>query len=352
MSPKNLKGAGILIPAYNPDQKLKDIVRDHIDQGFSRIVIVNDGSDIEASQIIFAEIAQNPEVLVLTHSHNLGKGEALKTGFKFYLEEAATSTVVTVDADGQHLAQDVKLVADTGLDHPDSLVLGVRNFGEDVPLRSKLGNQTTRVILGVTKGLWLKDTQTGLRSYPAKFLQKLIEIQSSRYEYEFETLLVFREQGVDIIERTITTVYIDNNIESHFRPLIDSCRIYFVFLRYLFVSLASFVLDIVIFFIAMQFTNSILYSTYFARSISATFNFAMNKYKVFRVTGLQSLSREIAGYSLLALVIATISGASVSLVYKAVDSNLLWVKIIVDILLFFLTCYVQRRFIFSRSEMN
>ncbi len=350
MNHKKLQGVGILIPAYNPNQKLKDIVSDHIDQGFSRIVIVNDGSDAETSQVIFSEIAQNPEVIVLTHTRNLGKGEALKTGFRYYLEEAATSLVVTVDADGQHLAQDVELIASTGLDHPDSLVLGVRKFGEDVPLRSKLGNQITRVVLGVTKGLWLKDTQTGLRSYPVKLLQKLIEIQSSRYEYEFETLLVFQEQGVDIIERTITTVYIDNNIESHFRPLIDSCRIYFVFLRYLFISLASFVLDIVIFFIAMQFTNSILYSTYLARSISAIFNFAMNKYTVFKITGLQSLRKEIAGYSLLVLVIATISGASVSLVYKIVDSNLLWIKIIVDILLFFLACYVQRRFIFSHKE--
>ncbi|MBU1558365.1 MAG: glycosyltransferase family 2 protein, partial [Gammaproteobacteria bacterium] len=122
----------ILIPAYNPDNRLITLVHELLKQPFLNITIVDDGSDAE-SQPIFQHLKTLKNVTLCEHVHNQGKGAALKTGFRYIQKNFPTSYgVITADADGQHLPKDIEKIAKTLLDTPNALILGARSFDRTV----------------------------------------------------------------------------------------------------------------------------------------------------------------------------------------------------------------------------
>src|SRR5437868_7587760 len=174
-----------------------------------------------------------PQVNVLRNAVNLGKGAALKYGINYILTEGSKAIgIVTADADGQHAVLDIKRVGEMLRANPRAFVLGSREFGEKVPLRSKLGNSVSRVLYRLLLGLKLKDTQTGLRGMPLLLARNALSIHSNRYEFETEQLALSSSLGIEIVEIPIQTIYEDDNSSSHFDPFLDSLRIYFVVLRY------------------------------------------------------------------------------------------------------------------------
>ena len=213
----------VLIPAYEPDQRLVDVVAELRRRTPDwRIVVVDDGSGRTYTHL-FTDVAALGAT-VLTHSANQGKGAALKTGFTWVREHAPGEAVVCADSDGQHLIADVVRVAAAVV--PGAMVLGGRRFTGSVPLRSRFGNTITRHVFRVLSGIALYDTQTGLRAYPHELLGWLLSVPGDRFEYEFQALLRARPAGVRIVEIEIETVYDVREKSSHFRPLRDSWRIY------------------------------------------------------------------------------------------------------------------------------
>ena len=96
----------VIIPSLNPDEKLNMVVDGAINEGFTHLVLVNDGSD-ENHVARFEEAAKHPEVTVLTHEVNKGKGRALKTAFEYILENLPDMAgAITVDGDNQHTPKD------------------------------------------------------------------------------------------------------------------------------------------------------------------------------------------------------------------------------------------------------
>jgi hypothetical protein len=134
--------------------------------------------------------------------------------------------VVTADADGQHTAADVVRVAEAVLGAGGRMVLGARSFAGDVPWRSRLGNGMTQRLFGWVTGVWLADTQTGLRGFPRRMLVEAAMLQGERYEYEMTVLADVCGRGERPVEVAIETVYLEGNRSSHFDPLWDSVRIY------------------------------------------------------------------------------------------------------------------------------
>ncbi|MFL6152462.1 MAG: hypothetical protein ACJ72B_08785 [Ornithinibacter sp.] len=99
-------------------------------------------------------------------------------------------------------------------------------FTGQVPSRGRLGNGLTRRLVFVTTGIDVTDTPTGLRAYPAEMLGWLCEVDGERFEDELELLLRALDAGHAIVEVPISTVHLDDNAGSQFRPVRDSVRVY------------------------------------------------------------------------------------------------------------------------------
>lgn len=340
----------ILIPAYNPDGALVTLVEKLRADGFSTIIVVNDGSDA-SSDSIFRELGSIVDV-VLAHEQNRGKGAALKTGLRYIVENYTDKLgVITVDADGQHLPRDVVNVYEEGVSKPHHLIMGCRDFsGDKIPLRSRFGNQATRLVMLIGSGLKLKDTQTGLRAIPMRYVRQLLDIPGNRYEFEMNMLTFTKRLQVPIQQTTIQTVYENENDSSHFRPILDSILIYRMFLMYSASSVASFLVDVgmyavFIYLLSPYFdTTHVIVATVLARIISSLFNYFVNRKVVFHSKARRSLSKY---FSLVVLQMA-ISALLVYILFLLFRQGEVILKIIVDSFLFFVSYYVQKRWIFKK----
>lgn len=341
-----LNSIAILIPAYNPKKPFIDLVASLNEYGFTKIVVVDDGSESIGT---FDLASMKAPLHVLRHAENLGKGAALKTGFAFISEKLGdeVKTIVTVDADGQHLCSDVIRITESANENSRNVILGVRDFQDSVPIKSAIGNHLTRLVLKRAKNISLSDTQTGLRALPINFAKESCGITSNRYEFELESILLANQLGIEIQELPITTVYIANNESSHFRPIVDSMRVYAVFARFISISLVSFLIDIAAFAVSFAISSNVYTSTYLARSISATLNFLGNKFFVFKSDNKVRAIFEASGYVTLVVIMATLSAYFVNLVHSETLLNIIATKILVDAALFFVSFLAQKFLLFS-----
>ncbi len=337
----------VVIPAYRPTPDFPGFVRQLAAMGLDRIIIVDDGSG-PPYRPLFDEVARLPQVRVERHAVNLGKGAALKTGFNAALCEDADALLVTADADGQHHPDDVLAVARALLARPDALVLGVRRFDGDVPFRSRAGNEITRVVMRAVAGQKISDTQTGLRGIPAAMLPELLRTNSRGYEFELDMLLLCRTLGVRIAEVPIRTIYEHGNTSSHFHPLLDSMRIYFVLLRFAAISLCSALVDNLIFAALFLPTKQILVSQILARIFAMLFNFALVRRMVFQSKGRGR--REFLGYLALVLVSGSASYGLIRLLSGQFGVGVIRAKLAAEFCLFFVNFLVQRDVIFSGQQ--
>lgn len=359
----NINEIPIIIPAYEPDERLVELARDIKKSEFENVIIVNDGSG-EAYCHLYEEaqeIIGRDRCTVLIHEINRGKGRAIKTAFQYVLDNIPhTIGVITADSDGQHSVDCIRKVMEALAANPESLVLGVRQFDDkNVPWKSRIGNTITLKIFKMITGLDVQDTQTGLRGIPNAFIKELIDVDGERFEFEMKMLL--ESVGKYSIEQvTIKTIYDSKtDHQTHFNPFLDSIRIYgimfHIFIKYIFSSLASFVVDIVLFYIFCKITKPInqdlyiTYSTVFARVISSLFNYIINYKLVFSST--ENKGKALLKYVLLAIIQMSLSSLFVTLLskYVLIDYDVL-AKIIVDTLLFFISYYVQKKFIFKHNK--
>lgn len=337
----------VLIPAYQPDERLLDVVDALLLQSeyFARIVIINDGS---ADASIFDALRERQQVTVLTHEQNRGKGAALKTGMRWVTEHASQSIgVVTADADGQHLPDDIIAVAKAFAAQPKALWLGSRNFKqEDIPFRSWLGNNFARATFRLGLRISIPDTQTGLRGIPKQLIPALLETDSDRYEFELDMLIITKQQGIAFETLEITTVYERGNQSSHFKPLTDSAIIYKKFLKFSGVGIASAALDYGLFALIYGFTGEILLAIALARLASGIFNFSMNRQWVFGKGG--SLRRDATHYTLLAAVLVLLN--------YGLTKGLMWLTIspfigkpAAEVIVFLLSYRLQKKLVFRSA---
>ena len=185
----------ILIPAYQPNEKLIDLIEDLKKNTDMSIIVVDDGSGTDYKNI-FTQ-AQKLGCEVISYPENRGKGFAVKTGIKYLKEIHENEGFVSADADGQHTPKDIINISNTLLEKKCDIVLGIRNFNlPEVPLRNKIGNKFTISLFNAMTSLPLKDTQTGLRAYSSNIFDLLLNIEGNRYEYEFNILLKITENDL------------------------------------------------------------------------------------------------------------------------------------------------------------
>lgn len=348
----------IVIPALNPSEGLIAYIDELIKSGIKHVIVVDDGSS-DAQQWIFDHLRQREECLVLVHETNLGKGRALKDAFSFILEQKVWvgTNVITADSDGQHLVSDILRLdkhMQEAAGHFPCLFLGCRNFEkENIPWRSRFGNRLTSVLFRLLYRESVMDTQTGLRGIPYDLLEPLSQLKGERFEYEMNMLTDAALQKIPLETVEIETVYMDNNSESHFRPVVDSFRIYKIllgnFFKYCLSSVLSSLLDLLIFSIAFWLLSEgpwqILAATVIARIFSSLFNYRCNRKLVFKDSNNPKAS--FLKYYMLCIFVMLCSGGLVTLFSFLPVPNTV-IKIVVDSVLYLFNYYMQRHFIFPR----
>ena len=339
----------VIIPAYKPDETLVTITDQLWGYG-CRIVAVDDGSG-EKYQPIFDRISDI--CIILRHSENCGKGTAIKTALTYVKEELSDENMIGVmDCDGQHLPEDMmKLFAFAGT-HRQTMVLGVRGVGKDMPLKSRLGNQITRTVFRFVSGVKVTDTQTGLRAFSSELLDKLISVEGERYEYEMNVLMALAKAGIPIKEVSIHTIYRDeNNSGSHFQAVQDSVRIYKNIFKFMLSSFSSFILDYVLFSLLMLFLPHtavlVLAANILARLVSAFYNYCMNCQFVFHTRKKISTAFQ---YFELAVFGLFMNNIILEILVQLLEVSLYPAKLMTECVLFLINWMVQNRVIFRKER--
>lgn len=339
----------IIIPAYNPPgNALLKLIQELIGLRAEKIVIVNDGSDV-SKNAFFDSLIDYESCVVLKHAVNLGKGRALKTAFNYVLNNyPEAKCVVTADADGQHKPEDIVRVAEATSNSENSFVMGVRNFGDNVPFRSKFGNILTKHIFRALIGVKISDTQSGLRGIPVSILPRLLKVSGEAYEFELGMLIAVHESKMPIQEVAVETVYLDGNESSKFNPLIDSMKIYFVFFRFIFSSLTAAFIDFIVFILIYSASKSILISLIGSRIVSSLVNFFINRKIVFHRR--HGLTFSLIRYYIILCLITGLSFVFISLLHAKLGINAPLSKIIAETTLFLVSFSLQRNYVFSNAE--
>lgn len=363
----DLSGVSVILPSLDPDEKLTAVIDGLLEYGFQDIILVNDGSKPENLHYFLDAAALHPEITLLQHEVNRGKGAAMKTAFSWYLENRPDGQgVVTVDGDNQHHPDDTRNCCQKMLE-TGHIVLGVRDFNQpDVPPRSRSGNKITSAVFKIFVGMVLSDTQTGLRAIPRSYLPLLCTISGDRYEYETNMLLAMKTNRIDFDEVKIRTVYIEENKSSHFHAVWDSWRIYKLilahFFRYAASSVVSALLDEGLFLMLTALLGTMGVSgiwlnaaaTGGARVVSSLANFTLNRVLVFRCHS--SLWKSLAKYYALALPTLLAQFALTEGVYTLLhigDGQVFLrglIYAVVMAVLFVVNYMIQQRWVFSNPE--
>lgn len=217
----------IIIPTLQPEEKLVTYVREIIRKKLGEVVVVNDGSTAD-KDYIFNRLSLIEGCTVLWHPMNKGKGAALKKAIGYIkTHRKDILSIVTVDADGQHSINDVERIIKCFKKNKKSLILGVRDFKGDTPLKSKIGNYIASRSLRIINNIEISDTQTGLRAIGREHFSWLMELPGNRYEYEINMIIYSKNISLNIETVIVESKYYNSNKGSHFNAIGDSALILF-----------------------------------------------------------------------------------------------------------------------------
>ena len=210
-----------IIPTFNNAGTIRKVV-DDVSRHCENVIVVNDGSTDDTSTIL-SELAST--ITVVSYPKNRGKGHALVTGFRKAMEMGFTHAV-TIDADGQHFADDIPLLVEQMEHHPDAIIVGCRNLTEEnMPRQNTFANKFSNFWFHLQTGIRLEDTQSGYRIYPLEQINLKWPI-TPRYEAELELLVFSAWRGVPVTSVPVRVYYPpEGERVSHFRPFWDFFRI-------------------------------------------------------------------------------------------------------------------------------
>lgn len=333
----------ILIPSYEPDDKLIKLINKLSKTSYD-VIVIDDGSGPKYKKV-FNQIKDKCKLI--SYDENRGKGYALKTGFKYIKENYDDYVLVTMDSDGQHTIEDATKLLKYASANKQTLVTGMRKRDEKVPLRSRLGNGITRYLYRKITHLDVYDTQTGLRAFSNQLMDFMIDIYGDRFDYEMNILLKCAKNGIQIKEIQIQTIYIENNKGTHFKTVSDSYKVYKEIIKYILSSSSCFVIDYILYTLFNIIFKNIIYSNVLARLISSFINYKINKKIVFKSN--KKANKTFIGYFSLVIVILILNTSLLSLLVN-IGINKYLGKIITEIVLSIFSFLIQKLIVFKEMK--
>ena len=189
-----------IIPAYNEEDALADVIA-KTSQYVDEVIIVNDGS-IDRT----AEVAIEAGAKLISHSTNLGKGEALKSGFEAIDDD---SIIVTIDGDGQHNPDEIPAIIKPIIEDGADLVNGSRYMNgpeENTPAYRRVGQKVLDIATNISAGIKVTDSQSGFRAFSPR-TKGVFRFKDTGFGIESEMLVDAAEAGLKIVEVPITVRY-------------------------------------------------------------------------------------------------------------------------------------------------
>jgi glycosyltransferase involved in cell wall biosynthesis len=204
----------VIIPCFNHPTTVAAVAQ--AAKLFFPVIVMDDGSTQPLPEL--------PGCEIIRLEKNSGKGAALRAGFQRAVELGFTHAI-TMDADGQHFAEDLPKFLATANAQPDALIVGVRDFfAAGCPTHRRRSNAVSTFWFRVETGVRLPDTQCGFRCYPIALTQRL-KPRSGRYAFELEFMVRASWTGVLIVAVPVKCTYADGIRNSHFRPVKDLAHI-------------------------------------------------------------------------------------------------------------------------------
>jgi glycosyltransferase involved in cell wall biosynthesis len=218
-----LKTAAI-IPAYREERHISDVVR-RTRQQLDHVVVIDDGSSDNT-----ARCARDAGAEVIVHSQNRGKGEAIKTGLRHWLDRQFIHVII-LDSDGQHLPEEIdRFIAAAAQAGDHSFFLGNRmNNLTGMPFVRRAVNRYMSNRISRICRQEIPDTQCGFRMLDRELIPWLLD-GGNRFDYETEMLIIASRKGYRIESVPITTVYSDEVSKIH--PARDTIRFFKLMRRY------------------------------------------------------------------------------------------------------------------------
>ncbi len=213
----------VLIPTYNNAKTIEGVIQSSL-QYCDDVIIVNDGCTDDTAQII----AKYPQLIVITHNVNKGKGVGLRNGF-VKAAELGFDYAISIDSDGQHFPKDFIIFLEKIEKEPGSLIIGARNMDvANVPGKSNFGKKFSNFWFWAETGISMPDTQSGFRLYPVQRLKK-IWLFTTKFELEIEVIVKAAWHGIPVVSVPVSVYYApEGERVSHFMPGKDTTRISFL----------------------------------------------------------------------------------------------------------------------------
>lgn len=225
----------LLIPTYNTGPKVLETVRGAL-AAWSPVWVVTDGSDDGTTEQLAAFAATEPDLKIIRHDTNRGKGAAVLTGARL-AREAGFTHLLSFDADGQHPANQIAEYMTHSLKHPEAMVFGVPVFPDNAPLERILGRRVANFFVNLQTAWWgIGDSMYGMRLFPIPDLIAVMEATwfGRRYDFECEAGIRLCWRGVPIINVPSPVRYLSKaeGGVSHYHYLRDNVRLVTLFLRH------------------------------------------------------------------------------------------------------------------------
>ena len=189
-----------IIPAYNEEKALADVIEPTL-RYVDKVIIVDDGSVDNT-----AEVALKAGAELISHDTNLGKGEALKSGFKAVDDD---SLIVAIDGDGQHNPNEIPYLIEPIIEDGADLVNGSRYMNgpeENTPAYRRVGQKVLDIATNISAGIKVTDSQSGFRAFSPK-TKNVFRFNDTGFGIESEMLVDAADAGLKIVEVPITVRY-------------------------------------------------------------------------------------------------------------------------------------------------